>query len=143
MRAFFHFLPRLHLLTAGLCAALLGLPARADDILVITDRRHPVQAPAEARVIELDLPARIEAELSADLPDDAPRGTALVRQRLAEGGTALQQRIGAAYQGVVDAWSMGVTTIPTVVVDRRYVVYGEPDAAKAIALIEAHRRTLP
>jgi len=132
-----------YLPAAGLCAALLGLPAWADDILVVTDRRHPVQAPAGARVIELDLPARIEAELGAGLPDDAPRGAALVRQRLAEGGTALQQRIGTAYQGVVDAWSMGVTTIPAVVVDRRYVVYGEPDAAKAIALIEAHRRMQP
>ncbi|NQD96830.1 DUF1525 domain-containing protein, partial [Pseudomonas sp. CrR25] len=43
----------------------------------------------------------------------------------------------------VDAWSLGVTTIPAVIVDHRYVVYGEPDVAKAAALIEAHRRTQP
>lgn len=130
-------------LAAGLCAALLGPPTLADDILVVTDRHHPVQAPAGIRVIELDLPARIKAELAADLSNDARRSTALVQQRLQDGGAALQQRIGTAYQGVVDAWSLGVTTIPAVVVDQRYVVYGEPDVASAVALIEAHRRAQP
>jgi hypothetical protein len=30
-----------------------------------------------------------------------------------------------------------------VVVDQRYVVYGEPDVAKAVARIDAHRRSRP
>jgi integrating conjugative element protein (TIGR03757 family) len=51
--------------------------------------------------------------------------------------------MGTAYQGVVDAWSLGIITIPAVVVDQRYVVYGEPDVAKAVVLIEAHLRTQP
>jgi len=105
--------------------------------------RHPVQATRDARLIELDQPARIEAELGAHVPADPSRGAALVQQRLNSGGVELQQRLGAAYQGVVDAWSLGVTTIPAVIVDHRYVVYGEPDVAKAVALIEAHRRTQP
>lgn len=33
------------------------------------------------------------------------------------------------------AWSLGITKIPAVVVDRRYVVYGESDMAKALVLI--------
>lgn len=66
-----------------------------------------------------------------------------MQQRLKDGGNALQARLGMAYQGVVDAWSLGVTTIPAVIVDRLYVVYGEPDVAKAVALIEAHRRAQP
>ncbi|MDH0639286.1 MULTISPECIES: TIGR03757 family integrating conjugative element protein [Pseudomonas] len=124
----------------GLCALLFGSALFAADITVVTDSRHPVQTPADARIIELDRPKQIEAELSAQLPANPARSAALVQRRLTEGGSALQQRIGAAYQGVVDAWSLGVTTIPAVIVDRRYVVYGEPDVAKAVALIEAHRR---
>ena len=41
-------------LTAGLCAALFGPIATAADVLVVTDSHHPVQAPAGARVTELD-----------------------------------------------------------------------------------------
>ncbi|MGH8391347.1 MAG: DUF1525 domain-containing protein, partial [Pseudomonas sp.] len=38
-----------------------------------------------------------------------------------------------------DAWSVGVEKIPAVVIDRRYVVYGEADVAKAIAQIDRAR----
>ncbi|EPA95361.1 TIGR03757 family integrating conjugative element protein [Pseudomonas mandelii] len=138
-------LPPLHKypLAAALYAGLLSPLAQADDILVITDSQHPVKVPISARLIELDQPARIKAELGAHLPTDPTRGAALVQRRLKDGGNALQTRIGTAYQGVVDAWSLGIVTIPAVVVDQRYVVYGEPDVAKAVALIEAHRRTQP
>ncbi|MCY1365784.1 integrating conjugative element protein [compost metagenome] len=129
--------------SAALCAALLAPLAQAAEILVVTDRQHPVQIDGNARLIELDQPARIEAELGAHLPADPSRSAARVQHRLNSGGVALQQRLGAAYQGLVDAWSLGVTTIPAVIVDHRYVVYGEPDVAKAVALIEAHRRTQP
>ncbi|MGK8436779.1 TIGR03757 family integrating conjugative element protein [Ectopseudomonas hydrolytica] len=129
-------------LAAGLCTALLGPMALADDILVVTDSHHPVQAPAGVRVIELDLAARIKAELVADLSSDAQHSAALVQRRLRDGGVTLEQRIGNAYQGVVDAWGLGVATIPAVVVGH-YVVYGEPDVAVAVALIEAHRRAQP
>jgi integrating conjugative element protein (TIGR03757 family) len=59
------------------------------------------------------------------------------------GGEALQRRIGHAYQGVAEAWGLGVARIPAVVVDRRYVVYGEPDVPRAIARIDAYRGTQP
>jgi integrating conjugative element protein (TIGR03757 family) len=95
------------------------------------------------RLIELGETPRIEAELSANLPADPERAAAIVRQRLKQGGTDLQRRIGTAYQGVTDAWSLGVTTIPAVVVDQRFVVYGEPDVARAVARIEQHRRMQP
>ncbi|MCF6751916.1 TIGR03757 family integrating conjugative element protein [Pseudomonas stutzeri] len=128
---------------AALCTALLAPLTQAAEILVVTDSRHSVQTVNGARLIELDQPARIEVELGAHVPADPSRGATLVQQRLNSGGVELQQRLGAAYQGVVDAWSLGVTTIPAVIVDHRYVVYGEPDVAKAVTLIEAHRRTQP
>ena len=123
--------------------ALCGQVASAADVLVVTDSHHPVQPTAGVRVIELDLPERIKAELAAGLPNDPSRAAALVQQRLRDGGPALQHRIGSAYQGVADAWGLGIAKVPAVVVDRRYVVYGEPDVARAMARIEAHRRTQP
>jgi len=116
-------------------------PAFAADVLVITDSRHPVRAMGGERIIELDLPSRIEGELSAGLPADAILAADLVRKRLREG--KLQRRIGQAYQGFADARALGITKVPAVVVDGRYVVYGEPDVARAVARIENHRREQP
>ena len=130
-------------LTTGLCTALLGSIATAADVLAVTDSHHPVQAPAGMRVIELDQAARIEIELAAHLPSDPRQAAALVRQRLHAGGEALQRRIGHAYQGVAEAWGLGIVRIPAVVVDRRYVVYGERDVPRAIARIDAYRSTQP
>lgn len=64
----------------------------------------------------------------------------MVRQRLHAGGSALQHRLTTAYQGVTDAWSLGISEIPAVVVDRRYVVYGVTDVNRAMALIETYRK---
>ena len=135
--------------TLGLAVALpaslaVFSPATfAADVVVVTDSRHPVKTMGGERLIEFDETPRIEAELSANLPADPERAAAIVRQRLKQGGTDLQRRLGTAYQGVTDAWSLGVTTIPAVVVDQRFVVYGEPDVARAVARIEQHRRTQP
>ncbi|MBO2859764.1 MULTISPECIES: TIGR03757 family integrating conjugative element protein [Gammaproteobacteria] len=135
--------------TLGLAVALpaalavFSLAAFAADVLVVTDSRHPVKTMGGERLIELDEAPRIEAELSAELPADPEQATAIVKRRLNDGGADLQRRIASAYQGVADAWSMGITTIPAVVVDQRYVVYGEPDVARAIARIEQHRRAEP
>src|SRR3989344_4580720 len=64
-------------------------------------------------------------------------------ERLNQGGNDLQRRIAFAYQGITDAWSLGVTSLPAVVVDRRYVVYGEPDVARAVARIAQYRKAQP
>ena len=117
--------------------------AAAAEVLAITDSGHPVQVAAGTRVIELDLPARIEAELAAGLPTDPTQAAAIVQQRLRDGGQDLQRRLGRAYQDVAQAWGLGITKVPAVVVDRRYVVYGEPDVAHAAARIETYRRTQP
>ena len=130
-------------LTAGLCAVMLVPMVGAAEVLVVTDSRHPVQAPAGVRVIELDQAARIEFELAANLPADPQQAAALIRQRLHDGGEALQRRIGRAYQNVADAWGLGIAKIPAVVLDRRYVVYGESDVPRAVARINAYRGAQP
>lgn len=135
--------------TLGLAVALpaslaVFSPATfAADVVVVTDSRHPVKTMGGERLIELDEAPRIEAELSANLPTDPDQATALVKRRLTQGGTDLQRRIATAYQGATDAWSLGITAVPAVVVDQRYVVYGEPDVARAVARIEQHRRAQP
>lgn len=139
----FPFPNRQYLLTVGLYAVLLPSLALAGDMLVVTDSLHPVQVPAGVRVIVLDRPEYLKTTLANQLPTDPTRSVLLAQQRLKDGGIALQQQFGKAYQDVVNAWALGVTKIPAVVVDRRYVVYGEPDAAKAVALIEAYRRDQP
>lgn len=85
----------------------------------------------------------LEAELADNLPTDPERASAIVQQRLKLGGADMQRRIGTAYQGIADAWSLGVTKVPAIVVDRRYVVYGETDVARAVARIDQYRRTQP
>ncbi|WP_425335174.1 TIGR03757 family integrating conjugative element protein [Pectobacterium aroidearum] len=132
-----------HTLAIVMLTALLSPLAQAADVVVVSDTRHPVQNLGNTRLIELDSPSRIEAELAANLPQDPAHAAIIVQQRLREGGTALQQRINEAYQDVVDAWSLGITTLPAVIVDQRYVVYGEPDVAKAVARINTYRRAQP
>lgn len=135
--------------TLGLAVALPAAlavfsPATfAADVVVVTDSHHPVKAMGGERLIELDEARRIEAELSAELPSDSEQAMAIVRRRISSGGADLQRRIASAYQGVTDAWSLGITSIPAIVVDQRYVVYGEPDVARAVARIEQHRRAQP
>ncbi|MDR2452762.1 MAG: TIGR03757 family integrating conjugative element protein [Candidatus Accumulibacter sp.] len=120
--------------------AVFSLPAAA-DVLVVTDKGHPVKAAGGARVIELDLPARIEAELSSGLPSDPARAANLARQRM--GDRALPGRLLAAYQGIAEARNLKIAKIPAVVVDGRYVVYGDPNVARAIARIDAYRSARP
>lgn len=111
----------------------------AQDVLVFTDREHPIEVPTGGRVFVLDAGPQIESALAADLPSDPLQAAAIVRNRLKNGGAALERRLAAAYQAAADAWSLGVTKIPAVVVDRRYVVYGGTDVAAALERIRAYR----
>lgn len=129
-------------LAIALIAVLFACTATAADVWVITDRQHPIQGTPD-RLIELDAPVRIEAELSAELPRDNHQAAELVQHRLKEGGALLQQRLAVAYQGVADAWSLGITTIPAIVVDQRYVIYGDTNLDQALSRVEQYRKEQP
>ncbi|CFU05044.1 integrating conjugative element protein%2C PFL_4709 family [Burkholderia pseudomallei] len=130
-------------LLATLAVATLTSRAIAAEVWIVTDSNHPVRTVPGARVIELDEPARLESALSAELPPDPQEAAARVQQRLAADGATLTRQLAAAYQAVTDAWSLGVTHTPAVIVDRRYVVYGDPDAAHAVARIHSYREAHP
>ncbi|RMT61578.1 hypothetical protein ALP43_200240 [Pseudomonas azotoformans] len=121
---------------------LTPLVAQAET-WVITDQGHPVSVPSDTRIILLDEQQRLEENLSHELPADPRQAEAAIQRYLVSpAGKQLQNELAQAQQGVTDAWSLRVEKVPAVVVDRRYVVYGEPDVAKAVASIE-RARSLP
>nr|WP_262384146.1 TIGR03757 family integrating conjugative element protein [Pseudomonas fragi] len=106
------------------------------DALVVTNKTHPVTAVVGTRIVLLDQQHHLETELSRALPSDPQQAAAIIQNRLnSPSGKRLQSDLAKAQQALTDAWSMGIEKIPAVVVDRRYVVYGEPDVAKALELI--------
>ena len=129
-----------HFLVTAISMLLVSSYVQAADVLVFTDQQHAVVAPNDVPVINLDAPAEIEAELASGLPADSQRAEAIVLQRLGDGGSDLQARLAEAYPGVVDAWNLGITKLPAIVVERRYVVYGDADVSRAITTIEAYKR---
>ncbi|MBD3703206.1 TIGR03757 family integrating conjugative element protein [Klebsiella pneumoniae] len=122
---------------------LASQAASAAEVTVFTDRSATLTSADNANVVRLDAAQEIEASLAADLPTDPQRAQTIVQERLKQGGTRLQRDLASAYQGVVDAWSLSVSTVPAVVIDGRYVIYGEPDVARAVARIEEYRRAQP
>ncbi|KWS95913.1 MULTISPECIES: TIGR03757 family integrating conjugative element protein [Pseudomonas syringae group] len=100
---------------------------------VITDRNHPVQASAHVRLILLDEQERLETKLSEGLPANQQQAIAIMQQRLkSNDALRLQRDLALTQQNLVDAWSIGVTKVPpAVVVDRKFVVYGETNATAA------------
>jgi integrating conjugative element protein (TIGR03757 family) len=128
------------LLLVTACGLACEVPASETEVWVVTDREHPIQVTPGARLIELDAPARIKAELSSKLPSGPAQASLIVQLRLKHGGAELQERLANAYQGVIDAWSLGVIKIPAIVIDRRYVVYGETDTLRALARVEDYLR---
>lgn len=124
---------------ASMALTLLSATAHAET-WVITDQAHPVSAPTGVRIIRLDDQQRLEEQLSQQLPNDQRQAEATIQRYLASpAGKRLQNDLAQAQQGITDAWSVGVEKLPAVVVDRRYVVYGEADVAKAIAQIDRAR----
>jgi integrating conjugative element protein (TIGR03757 family) len=117
--------------------------AGAASIRVYTDRTITLRNTQGAEVVFLDAPQRLEQALSAGLPTDARRAEAIAQERLRAGGLRLQRDFARAWQGVIDARRLGIMRLPAVVADERYVVYGEPDVAKAAIRIAAFRSRQP
>ncbi len=117
-----------------LSACLVG-PALAEPAIeVFTTAGEPaVNVPSGVAVIELDAPGRLDAELSQDLPADPDVAVALMRERIATPEwQETADRYADSYLGLTRAWQLGVEKVPAVVLDGRYVIYGQPDVAAAL-----------
>jgi integrating conjugative element protein (TIGR03757 family) len=128
-----------------LCIAILAMFAsagsQAQEILVFTDSQYPVlSVPEQAQVFELNRAGQLEVSLSDGLNADQAYSAELARSRL---NASTHRQLAQAYRGNVDAWSLGVQKIPAVVVDRQYVIYGEPDVEQAVSRIQAYREGRP
>lgn len=121
----------------GVCFATSAMSA--SSITIITNNAHPISnAPHSARIINLDHAEELHQQLSLNLPSNPEQAAKIARSRLSTTTNSLQ----IALQDVVDAWTMGISKIPAVVVDNK-VVYGVSDAQKAVALIESHQEPKP
>lgn len=125
-------------------AVLFGVLASVSNVQAetwaITDSSHPLNIPPGVRLIRLDDQQRLEEQLSRSLPSNPQQATMAAQQLLnSPEGARLLAELARAQQGAADAWSIGITKVPAVVVDRQYVVYGQPDVATALKEIEAAR----
>jgi integrating conjugative element protein (TIGR03757 family) len=126
--------PRRWLAAFALFASLAG-PALAEPAIeVFTTAGEPaVNVPSGVAVIELDAPGRLDAELSQDLPADPDVAAALMRERMSTPDwQETADRYADSYLGLARAWQLGLEKVPAVVIDGRYVIYGQPDVAEAL-----------
>ena len=124
---------------AGLISLLICTTALAETILITTNQ-YPIATTKNIRTITLDLPEIIEDEISANLPANPAEAQGIITERLTPD---LKAQLTQAHQNVTDAWSMGVTKAPAVVVDRKYVVYGETNVQRALDRIDEYRSKEP
>lgn len=126
---------------AAASALAVSISAHAET-WVVTDRDHPIQAPAGVRLIVLGEKDHLEGRLTRALPTD-PRlaAAAFPRFMASQEGRSILAGLAKAQQDAADAWSSGVEKVPAVIVDRTYVVYGVSDVAAAVDLIDQARRT--
>lgn len=126
--------PRRWLAVFGLSACLAGSALAEPAIEVFTIAGEPVvNVPSGVAVLELDAPGRLDASLSQDLPADPEVAEGLMRERMANNEwQETADRYADSYLGLARAWQLGVEKVPAVVIDGRYVIYGQPNVADAL-----------
>lgn len=114
--------------------AVLCLSAGAlADVAIYTDRSRPVSAISpDISIIYLDAPDSVQREIFGSLPVEPAQAEKQVRELQASSAfKPLEQQLVAAYQGVINAWSLGLVKYPAVVFDDKWVVYGTTDVGVA------------
>ncbi|MCG7601792.1 TIGR03757 family integrating conjugative element protein [Halomonas sp. McH1-25] len=133
-------LRRPSVLPSRLCVAVLlaWCSAVSAGVEVFTIAGEPViNVPDSSAVVELDAPARLDARISQGLPADPERAQRVLQSHMSgPEWQATLRRYGKLYRGIARAWVLGIEKVPAVVVDSRYVVYGEPDVQAALREIE-------
>lgn len=114
----------------------LAQSAMAQSVTVFVDGQTPLQNSSSATAIfELDAAQRIEERMSADLPGNLQQAEQLMRTRMQSSAwRAMEIELQRSAEGLAKAKALGVTKLPAVVVDERYVVYGVTDVKRAVEM---------
>ncbi|VXD06799.1 Integrating conjugative element protein [Enterobacterales bacterium 8AC] len=109
--------------------------------VVYTDSKHPPTGlGAGHQVVYLDAPEKVQREVFGELSADPRQAEQQAKAVLqAPDWQQKEQRISQAYQGVIQAYGLGLKKYPAVVFDERYVIYGTADVALAEAKLAEHK----
>lgn len=123
MKRLIVFLPALWL-SASACAGTV----------IYTDSTHPVSVNhPDIPVVYLDAPEYVQTEIFGTLPANPAQAEKQARGVLNSSAfSSQQQQLASAYQGLMKAWSLGLTKYPAVVFDDKWVVYGTTDVSVAM-----------
>lgn len=117
------------------CLSALCLSASAcAGTVIYTDSSNPVDSPSpDVPVVYLDAPERVQTDIFGALPANPVLAEKQARDVVNSPAFASQQQVLAgAYQGLMKAWSLGLTKYPAVVFDDKWVVYGTTDVSVAM-----------
>ncbi|ECB7874956.1 TIGR03757 family integrating conjugative element protein [Salmonella enterica subsp. enterica serovar Stanley] len=120
----------------SLLTLMLSAPSFA-SIAVYTDRHHPpINVSADTRVVYLGA-AEQQQNMFGLLAKDPAQAERQAQSVIHAAGWSQQQAaLVQAYQGLIQAWQLGLKKYPAVVFDDRDVVYGTAD----IALAQSYRQ---
>ncbi|MGH2371822.1 MAG: TIGR03757 family integrating conjugative element protein [Chloroflexota bacterium] len=117
--------------------AMLATSAASEPprIEIFTTARTPIATASTSAVLvyNLDLPARIEAELSTRLPQDREAAAQLASAELQGAWRKSAETLTHAYQGLLKARQYGLQKLPAVVFDGQAVIYGITDLSQALS----------
>ncbi|EBS8016397.1 TIGR03757 family integrating conjugative element protein [Salmonella enterica subsp. enterica serovar Thompson] len=121
---------------------MLSAPSFA-SIAVYTDRHHPpINVSPDTRVVYLDAADQQQQNMFGPLAKDPVQAERQAQSVIQAADWAHQQRtLVQAYQGVIQAWQLGLKKYPAVVFDDRDVVYGTSDIAVARSYWKGRTRT--
>lgn len=116
----------------SLLALMLSAPSLASTV-VYTDRQHlPTHVPADTRIVYLDETEQLAESLFGPLSKNSVQAERQAQSIIHSPEWKQRQALMVrAYQGLIQAWQLGLKKYPAVVFDDRDVVYGTADVAVA------------
>jgi len=113
------------------CAAM---SAQAATVVYTDSQYPPTRLGTGHQVVYLDAPEVVQREVFGELSADPHQAEQQAKALLqSPGWQQKEQRVVQAYQGVIQAYGIGLKKYPAVVFDDHYVVYGTADVALAEA----------
>ncbi|MFF0901084.1 TIGR03757 family integrating conjugative element protein [Proteus mirabilis] len=128
-------------LSGALMLSLMSFPLNAGTVLYTTHNEALPQTGIPFEVVYLDTPERLLDETLLQQGGELSEANAMQIIAFLQSPLwqAKEQALHRAYQGIVQAWRLGVERLPAVVVDEQWVVYGTTDIEQAVGQIQQYR----